>query len=49
MAQAILYLIAIVLLAAAAFGATARTVNLALLGAALALTAYSLPVISAGL
>jgi hypothetical protein len=46
--QAILYLIAVVLLAVAAFGVPAR-VSFALLGAACALLAFSLPAISAGL
>jgi hypothetical protein len=44
--QAILYLIAVVLVALAAFGIPAR-VSLALLGAAAALLAYALPVITA--
>ncbi len=48
-AQAILYLVAVVLLVAAAFGVTARSVSLVLLGAALALLAFSLPEIAAGL
>lgn len=47
-AQAIFFLIAVILLCVAAFGVPAR-VSLALLGAAAALLAYSLPVISAGL
>lgn len=44
--QAILYLVAVVLLVVAAFGVPAR-VSLALLGAAVALLAYSLPTIAA--
>jgi hypothetical protein len=47
-AQAILYLVAVILLAVAAFGVPAR-VSLALLGAACALLAYSPPTIAAGL
>lgn len=46
-AQAILYLVAVILLAVAAFGVPAR-VSLALLGAACALLAFSLPTIAAG-
>lgn len=46
--QAILYLIAVILLCLAAFGVPAR-VSLALLGAAAALLAFALPAISAGL
>lgn len=44
--QAVLYIIAVVLLAVAAFGVPAR-VSLALLGAATALLAYALPAITA--
>lgn len=44
--QAILYVIAVVLLALAAFGVPSR-VSLALLGAGLALLAYALPAITA--
>lgn len=44
--QAILYIIAVVLLVLAAFGIPSR-VSLALLGAATALLAYSLPAITA--
>lgn len=44
--QAILYITAVVLIALAAFGIPAR-VNLALLGAASALLAYTLPTITA--
>jgi hypothetical protein len=44
--QAILYLTAVVLIGLAAFGIPAR-VSLALLGAAAALLAYALPVITA--
>ena len=44
--QAILFLVAVVLLAVAAFGVTAR-VNLIALGAAAALLAYALPTIAA--
>lgn len=44
--QAILYLVAVILLVVAAFGVPAR-VSLALLGAAVALLAYSLPTIAA--
>lgn len=44
---AILYLIAVILLALAGFGVPAR-VSLALLGAACALLAFSLPSIQAG-
>jgi len=44
---AVLYLLAVLLLAAAALGVPAK-VSLALLGAALALLAYSLPVIADG-
>lgn len=47
-AQAILYLIAVFLLAVAAFGPPVR-VSLALFGAAAALLAYALPTIGAGL
>jgi hypothetical protein len=43
--QALLYLVAIVLIALAAFGIPAR-ISLALLGADLALLAYTLPVIT---
>jgi hypothetical protein len=46
-AQAILYIIAIGLLVFAAFGLPVR-VSLALLGAACALLAFSLPTIAAG-
>jgi hypothetical protein len=46
-AQAILYLVAVVLIAVAAFGVPAR-VSLALLGAACALLAYALPAIAGG-
>jgi hypothetical protein len=45
--QAILYLIAIILLAVAALPVPARGFNLALLGAAFALLAYAWPVLSA--
>jgi hypothetical protein len=48
LAQALLYLAAVILLAVAAFGIPAR-VSLALLGAASALLAYALPAIAAGL
>jgi hypothetical protein len=44
---AILYIVAVVLLCLAAFGVPAR-VSLALLGAAAALLAYSLPSMAAG-
>lgn len=44
--QAILYIIAVVLLVLAAFGIPSR-VSLALLGAATALLAYALPAITA--
>jgi len=44
--QAVLYIIAVVLLVIAAFGVPAR-VSLALLGAGLALLGYTLPVITA--
>lgn len=44
--QAVLYIIAVVLLVIAAFGVPAR-VSLALLGGASALLAYALPVIAA--
>lgn len=44
---AILYLVAVVLLALAAFGVSAR-VSLALLGAACALLAFALPSMQAG-
>lgn len=47
LAQALLYLAAIVLLVLAAFGVPAR-VSLALLGAACALLAYALPALQAG-
>jgi hypothetical protein len=47
LAQALLYLAALILLVLAAFGVPAR-VSLALLGAACALLAYSLPVIAGG-
>jgi hypothetical protein len=47
-AQAILYLVAVVLIVLAACGVPSR-VSLALLGAACALLAYALPAISAGL
>jgi len=47
-AQAILFIVAVVLLIVAAFGPPVR-VSLALFGAAAALLAYALPVISAGL
>lgn len=46
-AQAILYLVAVILLVVAAFGVPAR-VSLALLGAACALLAYALPAIAGG-
>jgi hypothetical protein len=46
-AQALFYVIGLVLLVVAAFGVTAR-VSLALLGAACALLAFSLPTIAAG-
>jgi len=46
--QAVLYIAAVVLLVLAAFGVPAR-VSLALLGAACALLAYSLPAIAVGL
>lgn len=46
--QAVLYIAAVVLLVLAAFGVPAR-VSLALLGAACALLAFSLPTIAAGL
>lgn len=45
---AVLYLIAVVLLVIAAFGVTAR-ISLVVLGAALALLAFALPAIDAGL
>lgn len=44
--QAILYIIAVVLLVLAAFGIPSR-VSLALLGSAMALLAYALPAIAA--
>ena len=44
--QAILYILAVALIAVAAFGIPAR-VSLALLGAATALLAYTLPAITA--
>lgn len=44
--QAVLYLVAVILLVVAAFGVPAR-VSLALLGAATALLAFSLPTIAA--
>jgi hypothetical protein len=44
--QAVLYIAALVLLVAAAFGVPAR-VSLALLGAAFALLAYALPTVAA--
>ena len=47
LAQALLYLVAIVLLVLAACGVPSR-VSLALLGAACALLAYALPAIQAG-
>lgn len=47
-AQAVLYVVAVVLIVVAAFPVNSR-VSLALLGAASALLAYSLPAISAGL
>ncbi len=46
-AQAILYVVAVVLLVLAAVGVPSR-VSLALLGAACALLAYALPAIAAG-
>jgi hypothetical protein len=48
LAQALLYLAAVVLLVVAALGIPAR-VSLALLGAASALLAYALPAIATGL
>ncbi len=45
--QAILYLIAILLVVLAAVGVTAGRASLVLLGAAVALLAYSLPTIAA--
>jgi len=45
--QAILYLIAIILLVVAALPVPTRGLNLAILGAAFALLAYSWPVLSA--
>lgn len=48
MLQALLYLAAIVLVTVAAFPVRSR-VNLALLGAASALTAYALPVLAGAL
>lgn len=45
---AVLYLIAVILLAIASFGITAR-ISLVLLAAALALLAFSLPAVDAGL
>lgn len=48
LAQALLYLAAVVLLVLAAFGVPAR-VSLALLGAACALLAFALPAVAAGL
>jgi hypothetical protein len=47
-AQALLYLAAVVLIVLAAFGVPTR-VSLALLGAACALLAYTLPVLDAAL
>jgi hypothetical protein len=47
-AQALLYLAAVVLIVLAAFGVPAR-VSLALLGAACALLAYTLPVLDAAI
>lgn len=47
-AQTVLYLVAIILLVVAAFPISSR-VSLALLGAAVALLAYSLPTMQAGL
>lgn len=47
-AQAILFLVAVVLLVVAAFGVPAR-VSLALLGAACAVLAFSLPAIAGGI
>lgn len=47
-AQAVFYLLAVILLAVSAFPLPTR-VSIALLGAASALLAYSLPTISAGL
>ena len=44
--QAILYIAAVVLITVAAFGVRSGRVSLALLGAASALLAYSLPVIT---
>jgi len=46
-AQAVLYLIAIILLVVAALPVPARGFNIAILGAAFALLAYAWPVISA--
>jgi len=46
-AQAILYLVAVILLVVAAFGVPAR-VSLALLGAACALLAFALPAVAGG-
>jgi hypothetical protein len=45
--QAVLYIIAIILLVVAALPIPSRGLNLALLGAAFALLAYSWPVLSA--
>ena len=48
-AQAILYLVAVALLALAAVGVTASRASLPLIAGACTLLAYSLPAISAGL
>lgn len=48
LAQAVLYLVAVLLIVLAAVGVPAR-VSLALLGAGCALLAYALPAIQAGL
>ena len=45
--QAVLYIIAIILLAVAALPVPSRGINLALLGAAIALLAYAWPLITA--
>jgi len=46
-AQAVLYIVAIILLAVAALPVPSRGFNLAILGAAFALLAYAWPVVSA--
>ncbi|GAA3262498.1 hypothetical protein GCM10010532_114140 [Dactylosporangium siamense] len=46
-AQAVLYIIAIILLAVAALPVPSRGFNLAILGAAVALLAYAWPIVSA--